>query len=851
MNTKKSIWLIASLLLVFAMLLSACGGQATPTEAPPPEPTEAPAPAPTEEQAAPTEAPTSAIDCMGANPGDEVTVFYQWSGAEEEKINEIFAPLIDECGIKIVAESSRDDAVLDTRVKSDPPDVLFWPNTSPMKLYPDMLQNLTDLGANTDNYDVFWINLGSDGAKVLAIPVKADPKTLIWYSPVQFETFGYQVPTTFEELGALVEKMVADGNIPWSAGMESGSATGWTGSDFIQDILLAQQGPEYVMGIINGSVAYNDTGVVEAYKTYVKWVADDKYALGGADGTLNTSFLDAIYKVFSDPPEAMMVKQSGFAGGEIAKQYPDLEYGVDYDFFGFPGAKGLQGGSDYLMAFGTSPAAKALVTYLTSTEGGKVWAEVGFDLSPNKGAVGNYQDPQLAKKAEILANTSAFTPDIGDTIGAPFGEAEWKAIIEAVQGNDIETALEAAHQAQLEALGLSAAIDCMGAQPGDELTVFYQWSGAEEEMINEIFAPLIDACGIKIVAESSRDDAVLDTRVKSDPPDLLFWPNTSPMSLYGDQLMGMKDVSAHLENYPSFWIDLGTSNARVVAIPVKADPKSLVWYSPVMFDTFGYEIPTTFEDFQKLADQMVADGNIPFSMGMESGSATGWTGSDFIQDIMLAQQGPEYVMGIISGTIPYDDAGVVQAYETYKKWAADDLYTIGGADGTLNTSFLDAIYKVFSDPPEALMVKQSGFAGGEIAKQYPNLEYGVDYDFFGFPGAQGLQGGTDLLMAFSDSPATQAMVAYLTSALGGRNWAKVGLGISPNKFALGNYADEQQAKMAELLANTSGFTPDIGDTIGAPFGEAEWKAIIEVLQGGDIAQALAAAATAQAQALGQ
>jgi alpha-glucoside transport system substrate-binding protein len=51
---------------------------------------------------------------------------------------------------------------------------------------------------------------------------------------------------------------------------------------------------------------------------------DEKYTVGGAQGTLSTPFLEAIYKPFSDPPEAMMVKQSGFAGGEVAKQFPDL-----------------------------------------------------------------------------------------------------------------------------------------------------------------------------------------------------------------------------------------------------------------------------------------------------------------------------------------------------------------------------------------------------------------------------------------------------------------------------------------------------------------------------------------------
>ncbi len=333
-----------------------------------------------------------------------------------------------------------------------PPDVLFWPTTAPLSLYPDQLVALDTNGAEVANYADYWKTLGSVDGKWLALPVKADIKSIVWYSPAQFEAFGYAVPTTFEELDALVEKMVADGNVPWSMGFGSDAATGWTGSDYVQDLLLASQGPEYVMKLISGEVAYDDAGVVAAYQTYHKWASDPKYTVGGADGTVNTKFLDAIYAVFADPAQAMMVKQSGFAGGEILKQYPTLEYGVDYDFFAFPGAKGMQGGADYMMSFGTSPAAQALIGYLTSQEGAESWASVGFDLSPNKLAAGKYSDTQLTKKAEALAAATGFTPDLGDTIPAPFGEAEWKALIGVVQGNDVATELAAVAAAQTEAL---------------------------------------------------------------------------------------------------------------------------------------------------------------------------------------------------------------------------------------------------------------------------------------------------------------------------------------------------------------------------------------------------------------
>jgi alpha-glucoside transport system substrate-binding protein len=70
---------------------------------------------------------------------------------------------------------------------------------------------------------------------------------------------------------------------------------------------------------------------------------------------------------------------------------------------------------------------------------------VGFDLSPNSKAVGAYTDVALAKKADILATATGFTPDIGDTIPGGFGSAEWKAIVDYV--NDAATLDEALAEA--------------------------------------------------------------------------------------------------------------------------------------------------------------------------------------------------------------------------------------------------------------------------------------------------------------------------------------------------------------------------------------------------------------------
>lgn len=403
---------------------------------------------------APTEEPMaeSPAMCMGAKPGDEISMLYQWAGAEEAALNQVLQPLVDTCGIVLRPESTRDQALLDTRVQAgNPPDVAFW-QVAQLVQYQDKLQSMDDLGANRANYSDFFLDPVTVNGKWLGLPIKADVKSIIWYSPANFESFGYTVPTTWDELDALVEQMVADGNVPWSMGMESGDATGWTGSDFVQDIMLVQQGPAFVLGLIDGSVSYDDPGVMQAYETYGKWATDPTYTVGGAQGTLSTPFLEAIYKPFADPPEAMMVKQSGFAGAEIAKQFPDLQQGTDYDFFVVPGIQGLQGSIEPMMAFNDTPAVRALVAYLSSTEGGANWAAATFGLSPNKGAAGNYTDPALQKLGDAIATTQGFTPDLGDTIPGGFGSAEFKGISEYVNGGDLASILAGLAQAQADGL---------------------------------------------------------------------------------------------------------------------------------------------------------------------------------------------------------------------------------------------------------------------------------------------------------------------------------------------------------------------------------------------------------------
>ncbi len=400
---------------------------------------------------------------------------------------------------------------------------------------------------------------------------------------------------------------------------------------------------------------------------------------------------------------------------------------------------------------------------------------------------------------------------------------------------------------EADASGPRGNIDCAGASRGDTLTILHQWKGQEQERFRAILKPLVDACGLAIDDRNASQAALGEAAAAGTLDVGSFGP--AELAIYESKLVTMETLGAHRENYADFFVAPGTVRGRWIGVPVKADVKSLIWYSPRVFAAKGYAVPKTWDALGALVAKMVAQGDVPWSMGFESESATGWAGTDFIQDVLLVTEGPTFVLDILSGKVPYNHASVRKAYETYGAWAKDPKLTVGGAEGTLKTPFLEAIYKVFATPPEAMMVKQSGFAAGEIEKKFPGSAYGTDYDFFFVPGARGLQGGTDWMMAFRDTRAVRALIGYLTSSRGGASWARNGLDLSPNRGAAGNYPDAALSKKGEALSATQGFTLDIGDAMPGDFKLTEWKAVVDYVGGADLDAALAAVAKAQADAL--
>ena len=75
-----------------------------------------------------------------------------------------------------------------------------------------------------------------------------------------------QVPTTWDELIALSDKIVADGCNPWcvSAG-GPGDATGWQITDWVEEVVLKTKGLQYYNDWISHKVTFEDPGIKDAF----------------------------------------------------------------------------------------------------------------------------------------------------------------------------------------------------------------------------------------------------------------------------------------------------------------------------------------------------------------------------------------------------------------------------------------------------------------------------------------------------------------------------------------------------------------------------------------------------------
>ena len=293
--------------------------------------------------------------------------------------------------------------------------------------------------------------LGYVNGKLYGLFVFPNIKSLVWYNKKYFSAMGYQIPTSWAEMMTIGNRMISDGHTPWAIGLESGAASGWPGTDWIEDIMLRTAGPRLYDRWVRHEIPWTHPAVKRAFEYFGQIVLNPKYVLGGATGALTTNFGDAPSALFTKPPQALMHRQATFIQGFIRRQNPGLEPGHDYDIFPFPPINPcalervpILVAGDVVNCFSNRPEVVAFARFLISREAQEIWVKTLGELSSNKNTDPElFTNPITHKAWDILSTAKVSRYDASDLMPAAVGNGSfWSGVLDFVSGVPLDKVLE-------------------------------------------------------------------------------------------------------------------------------------------------------------------------------------------------------------------------------------------------------------------------------------------------------------------------------------------------------------------------------------------------------------------------
>ena len=247
----------------------------------------------------------------------------------------------------------------------------------------------------------------------------------------------------------------------------------------------------------------------------------------------------------------------------------------------------------------------------------------------------------------------------------------------------------------------AADVDCgayeeYGTFDGAEVTASGTILDLEADRLNESWADFETCTGISVEYQGSSEfEAQIAVLAEGgNATDVAFVPQPGLMNRLaagGWLIPASEAVEANVDEFWSEdWKAYGTYEDTFYGAPLMASIKGYVWYSPTEFEEKGYEIPTTLDELKELSDTIAAEGDHkPWCVGLESGEATGWPGTDWVEDYMLRLNGAEAYDQWVTHEIPFNDPQVADAFDAVGQYLKSEDMVNGGI-GDVSTQVTEA-----------------------------------------------------------------------------------------------------------------------------------------------------------------
>jgi alpha-glucoside transport system substrate-binding protein len=396
--------------------------------------------------------------------GQTVKISGGITGTEADALNKTFDGFTKKTGIKVVYTGDKSfEGNIVTKVNGgDAPDIAIVPQPGLLATLVGTGQVIAPDATVTSNVSKYWSSAwkqyGTVKGKFYAAPMLANVKGYVWYSPAKFKEWGVDIPKTYDDLLALT-KTIRDktGAAPWCAGFASDAASGWPGTDWIEDLVLRQAGPDVYDQWVAGKVKFTDPQIKDAFDAVGKILLNPQYVnagFGDVKSINSTAFADVAAKVADGT--CPMTHQASFLSSNFltvqtkAGKTPTIAPDGDVYAFILPGIKegasSVEAGGEFVASFSNKKAVQMVQEFMSTPDFANARVKLGGVISANNGA-----DPSLASSQfltdamKTLQNPKTVVRfDASDLMPATVGSGSfWKGMVNWVDGTPTDQVLSA------------------------------------------------------------------------------------------------------------------------------------------------------------------------------------------------------------------------------------------------------------------------------------------------------------------------------------------------------------------------------------------------------------------------
>jgi alpha-glucoside transport system substrate-binding protein len=370
---------------------------------------------------------------------------------------------------------------------------------------------------------------------------------------------------------------------------------------------------------------------------------------------------------------------------------------------------------------------------------------------------------------------------------------------------------------------------------GGSVSIIGSWTDAEQESFLAMLEPWRERTGVQVDYVGTREmQTQLTAAIEAGGaglPDVAGIPGPGLMQEWfaagALQPLDFLDQQAYMDASPPGLAELGMVDDTLAGIFFKAAVKGFIWYNTNVYDG------TEPDSWEAVMSTDTGEAEALWCVAFESGGASGWPGTDWIEDIVIRQSGPDAYDAWTNGELAWTSPEIRAAFEEFGRVIET---TAGGGNAIVTTAFQDGGNGLFTEPPQCLFHHQASFMSDFLTDEARAGAAPEDFDFFVMPDIdpahQGaVTGGGDLFGMFNDTPQARSLIEYLTSAEAQEIWAGRGGFIAANTNVPAEaYADDPSRKSAETLQATTVFRFDASDQMPGAMNDAFFQAMMSFAQ---------------------